>query len=107
MNIYLKEDIRRVAQVLKEKLSRSFQVYYRPAKEDPESANIYLLPAEKPWETLAVISSVIRWRKAKPDWILPENAQSCIQFPQSPEAWELKQELERLLGNYLTEIHRS
>lgn len=96
MNIYVSKGVMEVVDILRQNF---FRVDYKPNSSNPESPNGYVVPKDKPWETIAIISSVIRWRQVMPHSDYPENANACIQI--STEKNVYKKELIKTIKNNL------
>ncbi|MBU1177233.1 MAG: hypothetical protein ABIG88_02670 [Patescibacteria group bacterium] len=82
MNIYVSESVSEVVDTLRTQEISGIGIDYTPQPEDPENPNGYVVleNKNKPYDIIAIISSVIRWRKVHPDWGYPKEAKSCIQI---------------------------
>ncbi len=99
MNIFIKQHITEVVKILQ---TNTWLIDYKFREDDPEYANAYIVEPNNPNKILAIISSVIRWRQARPDWILPKKAKSCIQI--SSKNKDLISNIKRVAKNNLTII---
>ncbi len=95
MLLFLSENVSDTVDILRK---NGFQVDYKPKPEDPEDPNGYVVDKNDPNKIFAIISSVIRWRKAMPDWYLPEKAKSCIQTTNSKKEQKLIKKIKKLFS---------
>ncbi len=90
MNIYVSESVSEVVDGLRAQEIPGINVDYTSEPEDPENPNGYVVLKNKPYDIIAVVSSVIRWRKVQPDWGHPKQAKACIQILSLARKMELE-----------------